>query len=214
MPRPLPVAAVALVLTTVFLGATQGGDARADGWLSLRGGVGLIDGLNLDVGTDAFRSVDLPSTSLGVGAFYSLGLIELGATFEVASAAGTPAVDATERLFGQARLAAVLRWMIMGDTWGGVFMGIGGGVSMTRFSDFVRFELGRSASVGLEDVDRHRSAFLLEAEFGLLFNVEDSTRLLLVFGTHTSSGEMRVGTTTRDFFATQLQFHVGVEWKP
>ncbi len=214
MARSMSAAAVMLVLLPLWSVAGLEGRAQADGWLSLRGGVGLADNLGIDVGTDSFASKDLPSTSLGVGAFFSLGLIELGATFEVASAAGTPAVAANERLFGQVRLAAALRWLVMGDDWGGLFMGLAGGVSMIRFSDFVRFELGRSASVGLEDVDRHRAAFLLEAEFGMLFNVEDSTRLLFALGAHTSNGELDVGTTSRNFFATQLQFHVGVEWRP
>jgi|GEM_PF-2934208 len=186
--------------------------ADPSGWLGVRAGIGMGDSLVLDTGADSFTSATPPALSIGITGFLSLGLVEIGACFELSSAAGTPAVGINERLFSQLRAVGLLRWHFVYDTWGGAFMGIGAGLSATRLSDFVRFEIARSGGGDPDSVERSPLGLAIEAELGTVFTIGEGLRMGVVLGVHTTADTLLIQGSSRQYFTTQGQIHVGLEW--
>ena len=205
---------VAIIVAVMALaGLTPSSRADSDGgWLGVRVGLSTNDTLLLGEGGDSFTSDAPPSASLGIWGCLRLGLIDIGLVVETASAAGTPAVGVDERMYGQLRILPTFRWRFLDDLWGGAVMGIGVGASVTRMSDFLRFEIGRTRSQELDAVEQNPVALAMALDFGIYVNLGDEARLTVLFGVHNSSDRIRIGTTSERFFTLQGVFSVGIEW--
>jgi hypothetical protein len=205
---------VAIIAATVAIAAAAP-SSRADmdgGWLGLRVGISTTDTLLLGDGGDSFTSDAPPSASLGIWGCLRLGLIDIGLVVETASAAGTPAVGIDERMYGQLRILPTFRWRFLDDLWGGAVMGIGIGASVTRLSDFLRFEIGRTRSLELGAIEQNPVALAMALDFGIYINLDDTLRLTLLFGVHNSSDRLQTGNTSERFFTLQGVFSAGIEW--
>ncbi len=191
-----------------------GDDDDDDAWVrvTVAGSVTTEDGLVVDDGASTFRGAAPPGFGLDVGLAAALDAFELGVLVSAVGTGSTSGVGSTQRLAAQARGTAYLRWSYLMLDGFDIFTGIGVGVAATRLSDFVRFELGRDAGVGLEAVTRSFRGLAVDVEAGMRIPLDDAgLRLLVLLAAHMADGEVKAGETRFGLFSFPTRLHVGLE---
>lgn len=182
----------------------------ASGWLQIRTGLSFADTLTLDSFIGLESNGD-PGFVLGIGAHWRTSRLDFGAIFESLASWSFPGVSRDQRVGGQFRAAAHLRWRYIEDAWGALYIALSPGIMAFDHSPQVRFQAAQT--VGASTTDRHTLGFSMGFDFGLLFYLTDELALALNLDVMTCTTSLDTDVGPIDLDMVRGLFTVGLEWR-
>jgi hypothetical protein len=214
--RPLVLSAM-LAVATPALAQDDDPISRAPryarGWMHVRTGITFADSAVLDNGSLGLESNGDPSMVFGIGIHWRTSRIDLGAIFDAFSSYAFSGLARDNRVGGQFRFAADLRWRYIEDSWGALFLRLTPGITAFSHADPLRFQAAELRGAELASVDQHNVGFSLGFDFGVLIYLDETIALAVDLDVVSGMTALDTDQGEVDFDIVRGVFGVGLEWR-
>lgn len=185
-------------------------------WVGVHGGATF--GTNVTIGNlTPLDSTDTADAAFGLSAYWRTTRFDIGAQVDSIGSGTFMGLSRERRIGSKTRVAALLRWRYLDESWGGLFMRLSPGWVALSHSDHIRSQvavnLGREADQ-IGGIDTYNGGFTFGVDFGFMVYFTRDFAALLEIEIVTSTATIQEGSEETDFAVVQPVFSIGIEFAP